>query len=490
MDFKEKIAEYFSKLKSTIDKVSIEDLNTLMNVLVQSKEIGSTIFIMGNGGSSATASHFVCDFNKGISFNQDKKFKFICLNDNIPSIMAYANDMSFEEIFVQQLKNYFQKGDVVIGISGSGNSMNVVKAIEYANENGGISVGLTGYDGGKLKKLAKYNINVPIDDMQITEDVHMVLDHCMMKILSSMSNYLEMGKDNPLISVVMPSYNSAKYISKTIESILNQTISDFEFIIIDGCSTDNTDQIIKSYSELDSRIIYKRYYKDGIGEALKFGCQLAKGKFIARIDSDDISLPYRFEKQIDIFQKNESIILATSAVYYINERGDVLGQSFPYSLNYLMKKNVSVISHPAVMMLKNKYHEAGGYLGLIRAEDYFLWSKMSLLGDFYMSKEPLLKYRLHSNSLSYGLDNKFNNMLKRKLNQLLEKENINAADIQSINAIIKNNIPLKKEKIESFHIGIEMKLNKILKKFIGEKVSTNIVFFMKNIYGIISMRNI
>jgi D-sedoheptulose 7-phosphate isomerase len=98
-------------------------------------------------------------------------------------IMAYANDMSFSDIFVEQLKNYFKKGDVVFGISGSGNSMNVVKAIEYANKNGGISVSLTGYDGGKLMSLANYNVNIPIDDMQIAEDLHMILDHCMMQIL-------------------------------------------------------------------------------------------------------------------------------------------------------------------------------------------------------------------------------------------------------------------------------------------------------------------
>jgi len=140
---------------------------------------------MGNGGSSATASHYVCDFNKGISMNQDKKFKFICLNDNIPSLMAYANDLSFEDIFVEQLKNFYQKGDIVIGISGSGNSMNVLKAIDYANENGGVTVGLTGYSGGQLIEMVQHNVHIPIDDMQIAEDLHMVLDHCMMKILSN-----------------------------------------------------------------------------------------------------------------------------------------------------------------------------------------------------------------------------------------------------------------------------------------------------------------
>ena len=109
MEFKLDIEAYFTKLKNTIDKLPIERINDLMNILVKAKNEEKTIFIMGNGGSSATASHFVCDFNKGVSLNRNKKFKFICLNDNIPSIMAYANDISFEEVFVQQLKSYFQK---------------------------------------------------------------------------------------------------------------------------------------------------------------------------------------------------------------------------------------------------------------------------------------------------------------------------------------------------------------------------------------------
>lgn len=183
MDYKKDIKAYFEKLKETIDKVSIDDLDKLMNVLVNAKEEGRIIFIMGNGGSSATASHYVCDFNKGVSLEQVKKFKFICLNDNIPSLMAYANDFSFEDIFINQLDTFFHKGDVVIGISGSGNSKNVLKAIEYANINGGITVGLTGYDGGCLKTISQYNVHIPVDDMQITEDLHMVLDHCMMKVL-------------------------------------------------------------------------------------------------------------------------------------------------------------------------------------------------------------------------------------------------------------------------------------------------------------------
>ena len=189
MDYIKDIEIYFDRLKSTVDLIDKRALNTLMNVLDYARNEVRHIFVMGNGGSAATASHYVCDFNKGISLNQERKFKLICLNDNIPSLMAYANDFSFEDIFVGQLKNFFQKGDIVLGISGSGNSKNVLRAIEYANEHGGITVGLTGYGGGKLREIAHYGVHVPIDDMQITEDLHMVLDHCMMKILCTYNPY-------------------------------------------------------------------------------------------------------------------------------------------------------------------------------------------------------------------------------------------------------------------------------------------------------------
>ena len=188
MEYKADIETYLHKLKRTIDSLSVESINELMNVLVQAKNDGRTIFIMGNGGSAATASHFVCDFNKGLSLEDNKRFKVMCLNDNIPSIMAYGNDLSYDDVFIEQLKNFFQNGDIVIGVSCSGNSTNVIKAINFANNNKGISVGLTGFDGGKLYTIAKYNIHIPVNDMQITEDLHMVLDHCMMKVLSNRIN--------------------------------------------------------------------------------------------------------------------------------------------------------------------------------------------------------------------------------------------------------------------------------------------------------------
>jgi len=184
-NYKTDIEGYLSRLQDTIKNLNTDEINNFINLLVEARDNDKNIFIMGNGGSAATASHFTGDFNKGVSYQYDqfKRFKFICLNDNLPTMLAYANDVGYEECFVEPLKNFFKPGDLVIGISGSGNSKNVLKAIEYANQNGGLTFGLVGYDGGKLKQLAQNCIHVNVNDMQITEDLHMVMDHLIMKVL-------------------------------------------------------------------------------------------------------------------------------------------------------------------------------------------------------------------------------------------------------------------------------------------------------------------
>jgi D-sedoheptulose 7-phosphate isomerase len=188
MDYKKNILGYFSELKETIDRMNVEDIDAVLNLLVDALHNDRKIFIMGNGGSASTASHFVCDFNKGLSGVFKKRFRLICLNDNIPSVLAYANDDGYETVFVEQLKNFFESGDLVIGISGSGNSKNVLNAVRFANENGGVTIGISGYSGGELKKISKYNIHVPINNMQITEDIHMMLDHMMMTVLKNVKD--------------------------------------------------------------------------------------------------------------------------------------------------------------------------------------------------------------------------------------------------------------------------------------------------------------
>lgn len=185
VDYKKKINQYIEMEKAVLDKLPQQDINEVMNVLEKARLERKRIFICGNGGSASTASHLECDFNKGISYNQDIKYDIECLSDNVPMMMAIANDISYQDIFVVTLRNKMKAGDVLIGISGSGNSENVVRAFEYAKELGNDTIAFTGYSGGKLKDISKYNIHVAIDNMQIVEDIHLVLNHMMMFILSN-----------------------------------------------------------------------------------------------------------------------------------------------------------------------------------------------------------------------------------------------------------------------------------------------------------------
>jgi D-sedoheptulose 7-phosphate isomerase len=182
VDFKKDIGEYYDREIEVIKHLDKKELNKAMNCLLSHYENETNIYVFGNGGSSATASHMVCDFNKGASGEVQKRFRFICLNDNIPSLMAVANDIDFEDVFYFQLENKLSKEDLILAISGSGNSHNVIKAVTYAKKIGCDIIGMTGYDGGKLDKMSDYHLHVPADDMQITEDLHMGFDHMMMQI--------------------------------------------------------------------------------------------------------------------------------------------------------------------------------------------------------------------------------------------------------------------------------------------------------------------
>ncbi len=173
--------DYLNELKVLLDGFPHIQFEAIGQALMDAYNKERQIFIMGNGGSGSTASHFVCDINKGSCMDIEKKFKVICLNDNIPTLLAYANDLSYDKVFVEPLKNFLQSGDVVIGISGSGNSKNVLDAISYAKEKGAKTVGLSGFDGGELAKLADIPFVAAINDMQKVEDVHMIVVHMLMQ---------------------------------------------------------------------------------------------------------------------------------------------------------------------------------------------------------------------------------------------------------------------------------------------------------------------
>ena len=295
----------------------------------------------------------------------------------------------------------------------------------------------------------------------------------------------------PLVSVIMPSYNSKKYIKKAIDSVLEQTYSNFELIIVDGNSTDGTLDIVDEYKKKDRRIKVIQDEGRGIGAALQLGCQIASGKFIARMDSDDIAINTRFEKQLKIFHSIPNLILVASPVIYINEDDSIVGYSFPYTNKRIIQEKVYLIAHPTVMMKKDAYVKAGGYQPLLRAEDYFLWNRMRLMGEFYIFKEPLIKYRLLQDSLSHTLDDNFNKKLGRKLESYFIKPIISEIDIIEINDFISTNLP--KNRIIS-HMSSKRKIRlfpflKIIFKFLPLNIFVvKFVISIKNVFGFLYVK--
>lgn len=183
MPYTQRIERYISDLVGVLNGLDRVQIENVLKVLSEARSEGKNVFIFGNGGSGSTATHISCDLNKGCSHKKQKRFKVICLNDNIPVMLAYANDVGYDDIFVEQLKNFMKTEDVVIGISASGNSENVIRAIDYANQNRALTIGLCGFSGGRLKQKANVIMHVKVNDMQKTEDIHLILGHIIMQIL-------------------------------------------------------------------------------------------------------------------------------------------------------------------------------------------------------------------------------------------------------------------------------------------------------------------
>ncbi len=168
---------YKSAVLEAIERIDLERVGQAIQWFRDARANSRHIFVCGNGGSASTASHFTCDIVKGASYNREQRFRILALTDSLPTITAYSNDVSYECIFAEQLKNFAQPEDLVMCISGSGNSPNVVRAMEYANTIGCRTIALTGRDGGKLGPLAQLHINVGVPHMGRIEDAHMIVCH-------------------------------------------------------------------------------------------------------------------------------------------------------------------------------------------------------------------------------------------------------------------------------------------------------------------------
>lgn len=294
---------------------------------------------------------------------------------------------------------------------------------------------------------------------------------------------MENMNQNMKLSVVMSCYNSSRFLRESIESILNQTYSDFEFIIWNDGSTDDTEQIIKSYD--DARIKYVKAENQGLGKALYDACLIAKGEYIARMDDDDVAYPWRFEKEIAFLDAHPDYILVSSCVDVIDEEGIIMGQSVVPCTDDALKVRCN-ICHPASMYRREAYLASGGYLNIRTGQDLVLWGRMARFGKFANIPEPLIKYRVQRNSIGRKLrQENYNACLVQLRKKIIEDEVVDPKDIELLNAIWKQNVETSK-KLPPFVIRsvVDKKQQQILdfgSIFIGKKNMLKMMCALKGI---------
>lgn len=187
---------YFAALDDVLRSLPYGVVDQITGTLLSAYEENRTVFLFGNGGSAALASHAACDLGKGTAMEARRRFRVLALTDNIPVITAWANDVSYDDIFAEQLRNFVQKDDVALAISGSGNSRNVLNGLRVAREAGAYTIGLTGFQGGRMKELCDLCLVVPSNNMQFIEDLHLSISHCIFtsfraRLSSSRAGYLD-----------------------------------------------------------------------------------------------------------------------------------------------------------------------------------------------------------------------------------------------------------------------------------------------------------
>lgn len=199
------IQGYLQDLHSTLDLIPRPCIEQLIEILKEARLLDRQVFAMGNGGSASTASHFVADLGKNTRVQGMPHFRAFALTDNVASITAYANDEGYENIFSQQLAGLVRKDDVVIAISASGNSKNVLKGVALANAQGAITVGLTGFDGGKLAHMVQLNIHIPSSRIEQVEDIHMMVEHMVVSAMKEAARELARGTSEMIAIFTQPS---------------------------------------------------------------------------------------------------------------------------------------------------------------------------------------------------------------------------------------------------------------------------------------------
>ena len=295
------------------------------------------------------------------------------------------------------------------------------------------------------------------------------------------------------VSVVMSCYNSEEFVATAIQSILDQTFKDFEFIIWNDGSTDNTEKIIKSFD--DPRIKYFYHENTGLGTALRLACEQATSTYIARMDADDISMPLRLEKEVEYLDKHPDVVLLSSSTELIDDEGTFIRASLPFTnskvIKKLLLKGYSCLTHPASMFRRDIYIKAGGYLGLRKSQDLLLFSRMSKYGEVINLKDKLLQYRVSVNSISTQTDgNAYTPIIKACLKKMICDPEVHDEDIALYNNAVYLSKKCNQLKTESQNKVRTSATNSfsifnMLKSIVGEEVTRNLVIKGKNLYGLI-----
>ena len=182
------VADFLNEQSTCISNISknVTEISNIIKILLSARNSNKTVYTLGNGGSGSTASHFVSDLLKTSITKNQKRFRAISLTDNISVILAWSNDVSYDDIFSEQLQNFISKGDVVVAFSGSGKSKNILKALKFAKKNGAICIGMTGITGGLMKNICDICLKIPSSDMLTIESQHLTICHCITNAIRHM----------------------------------------------------------------------------------------------------------------------------------------------------------------------------------------------------------------------------------------------------------------------------------------------------------------
>lgn len=293
--------------------------------------------------------------------------------------------------------------------------------------------------------------------------------------------------NRPTVSVVMSCYNGERFIAEAIESVLSQTFVDFEFIIWDDGSTDGSAEVIKKYS--DPRIRYFYHENSGLGKALKLACAECRGKYIARIDSDDVCLPNRFAREVEFLNRHEDYVLVSSAVYFIDVKGNIIGRNYPYTENRIIKEIIEYsnpIVHPASMFRRDIYNQTLGYQDVWGCEDILLWKQLNRLGKIGNLAEPLIKYRLEKSSImhqKYG--HPYKDVMLALTKKIIKEGGMNVYDNHLLLDLKKKKQEQPESEVNVFYRrSMSVTIGKKLEKILGGRCANFIIFFKNKLWFI------